>query len=112
MPLAKVARSGPLRRSSLAAALVTASLATGCSTSDGAGWAICASSIGSPAMGCSNGCIGAADGTVRSTVSVRLGISSRAHARIADAIHARNPDAAHAAMRLHLRSVAARLFGE
>jgi DNA-binding FadR family transcriptional regulator len=34
------------------------------------------------------------------------------HERIADAIQARNPEAAHAAMRLHLRSVAARLFGE
>jgi DNA-binding FadR family transcriptional regulator len=34
------------------------------------------------------------------------------HEQIADAIEARNPEAAQAAMRLHLRSVAARLFGE
>jgi DNA-binding FadR family transcriptional regulator len=34
------------------------------------------------------------------------------HERIAEAIEARNPEAALAAMRLHLRSVAARLFGE
>ena len=34
------------------------------------------------------------------------------HEEIADAIEGRNPDAAHAAMRKHLRSVTARLFGE
>jgi DNA-binding FadR family transcriptional regulator len=34
------------------------------------------------------------------------------HERIAEAIEARDPEAAHAAMRVHLRSVAARLFGE
>ena len=49
-----------------------------CSINDGPDDSTCASSIASPATGWNKGCTGAPEGTVRSTVCVSVGISSRA----------------------------------